>query len=54
LRLRIVTVQPGDTIETMAYRMAGVDKPVERFRILNGLDAHATLKPRDRVKIVVD
>jgi len=27
---------------------------VERFRILNGLDAHAQVKARDRVKIVVD
>jgi predicted Zn-dependent protease len=34
--------------------MAGVDHPVERFRVLNGLDAHAQIKARDRVKIVVD
>jgi predicted Zn-dependent protease len=34
--------------------MAGLDRPVERFRILNGLDARAQVKARDRVKIVVD
>jgi predicted Zn-dependent protease len=34
--------------------MAAVDRPADRFRILNGLDAHAQIKVRDRVKIVVD
>jgi predicted Zn-dependent protease len=34
--------------------MAGLDRPVERFRVLNGLDAHTQIKARDRVKIVVD
>jgi predicted Zn-dependent protease len=34
--------------------MAGVDHPMERFRALNGLDAHAQVKVRDSVKIVVD
>ena len=54
LRIRIITVQPGDTVESLAHRMSGVDRPVERFRLLNGLDAHAQVKVRDRVKIVVD
>jgi predicted Zn-dependent protease len=34
--------------------MAGVDHPVERFRVLNGLDSKAQVTVRDRVKIVVD
>jgi predicted Zn-dependent protease len=38
----------------MSHRMAGVDHPIERFRVLNGLDARAQIKARDRVKIVVD
>ena len=54
LRLKIVTVQPGDTVESLSHRMQGIDRPQERFRILNGLDARASVKPRDRVKIVVD
>jgi len=54
LRLKIITVQPGDTVESLSHRMAGVDRPAERFRLLNGLDAHSQVKPRDRVKIVVD
>jgi predicted Zn-dependent protease len=54
LRVKVITVQPGDTVESLAHRMAGVDHPVERFRVLNGLDAHAQIKVRDRVKVVVD
>ena len=36
------------------FASTGVDRPTERFRILNGLDQHAQIEPRDRVKIVVD
>ena len=54
LRIKVITVQPGDTVESLSHRMAGVDHPTERFRVLNGLDARAQVKVRDRVKIVVD
>jgi predicted Zn-dependent protease len=54
LRIKVITVQPGDTVESLAHRMSGVDRPTERFRVLNGLDARAQVKVRDRVKIVVD
>jgi predicted Zn-dependent protease len=54
LRIKVISVQPGDTVESLSHRMAGVDRPAERFRVLNGLDAHAQVKPRDLVKIVVD
>jgi len=54
LRIKVITVQPGDTVESLSHRMDGVDHPAERFRVLNGLDAHAQVKVRDRVKIVVD
>jgi predicted Zn-dependent protease len=54
LRIKVITVQPGDTVESLSHRMAGVDHPAERFRILNGLEAHAQVKVRDLVKIVVD
>ena len=54
LRIKVITVQPGDTVESLSHRMSGVDRPAERFRILNGLDAQAQVKARDRVKIVVD
>jgi predicted Zn-dependent protease len=34
--------------------MAYADRQVERFRVLNGLDATDKLKPGDLVKIVVE
>ena len=54
LRIKVITVQPGDTVDSLSHRMSGVDRPTERFRALNGLDARAQVKVRDRVKIVVD
>ncbi|WP_213772068.1 M48 family metalloprotease [Bradyrhizobium sp. dw_78] len=54
LRIKVITVQPGDTVESLSHRMTGVDRPVDRFRVLNGLDDHTQVKVRDRVKIVVD
>jgi predicted Zn-dependent protease len=54
LRIKIITAQPGDTVESLSHRMAAVDRPTERFRVLNGLDTHAQVKVRDLVKIVVD
>jgi predicted Zn-dependent protease len=54
LRIKVITVQPGDTVESLSHRMMGVDRPAERFRVLNGLEPHAQVKVRDRVKVVVD
>jgi predicted Zn-dependent protease len=54
LRIKVITAQPGDTVESLSHRMAGIDRPIERFRILNGLEVHAQVKARDRVKIVAD
>jgi predicted Zn-dependent protease len=54
LRIKVITVQPGDTVESLSHRMNGVDRPLERFRVLNGLENNASIKARDRVKIVVD
>jgi predicted Zn-dependent protease len=52
LRLRIVAVQPGETAEKLAKRMAVVDRPLERFLVLNGLTPGQALKAGDRVKLV--
>ena len=54
LRIRIVTVGEDDTVERMAARMAIHDRPVERFRIINGLTAGDRVKPGDQVKIVTE
>ncbi|HEV2956718.1 MAG TPA: M48 family metalloprotease [Xanthobacteraceae bacterium] len=52
LRLRVVTVQPGDTPAKFARRMAAVDRPLERFLVLNGLSDGQALKAGDRVKLI--
>jgi predicted Zn-dependent protease len=54
LRLQIVTVGPGDTVEKLATRMAVTDRQVERFRVLNGLEPGERLKSGSEVKIVVE
>jgi predicted Zn-dependent protease len=54
LRLRIVTVTTGDTVEKLAGKMAVADRALDRFRVLNGLDPGDKLKPGSEVKIVVE
>jgi predicted Zn-dependent protease len=54
LRLRIVTVKPGDTVEKLAERMEIPDRRLERFLVLNGLDPGDKLQPGSEVKIVAD
>jgi len=54
LRLQVVTVAPGDTVEKLATRMAVADRQVERFRTLNGLEAGERVRPGSEVKIVVE
>jgi predicted Zn-dependent protease len=54
LRLKVVTVAPGDTLERLASRMAVTDRPTERLRVLNGLAPGQGLKAGDRIKIVVE
>jgi predicted Zn-dependent protease len=54
LRIKVVTVAADDTVESLAGRMAITDRPVERFRVLNGLAPTDRIKPGDAVKVVVE
>jgi predicted Zn-dependent protease len=54
LRVKVVTVAAGDTIERLASHMATLDRALERFLMINGLDPGEALKPGDKVKIVVE
>ncbi|MDI3469234.1 MAG: putative Zn-dependent protease [Pseudolabrys sp.] len=54
LRIKIVTVGPTDTINTLAARMDVGDKKRERFLVLNGLQPGETLTPGSQVKIIVE
>jgi predicted Zn-dependent protease len=54
LRLKVVSVSPGDTPEHLARQMTVADRPLERFLVINGLEPGETLKAGDKVKIVVE
>lgn len=49
----VVTVRQGDTMQSLAARMAYRDFQLDRFLSLNGLPAQARLTPGQRVKLVV-
>jgi predicted Zn-dependent protease len=51
--MHIETVRPGDTVQSLASRMAYRDFRLERFLSLNGLVPNATLTPGQKVKLVV-
>ena len=54
LRIRVVTVGAGDTVDSLARRMAFDTAQAARFRMLNGLAPDASLRPGQRVKIIAD
>jgi len=49
----VVTVRPGDTVQSLASRMAYRDFKVDRFLSLNGLAPNSPLAPGQKVKLVV-
>ena len=49
----VATVRPGDTIEGLAARMALPEQKLEWFKVLNAIDDGVTLRPGDKVKLVV-
>ena len=51
-RIDVVTVKPGDTVETLARRMAPPYNRVQSVRALNGLPDRA-LQPGEELKIIV-
>jgi predicted Zn-dependent protease len=50
LRIRILTVQPTDTVASLAARM----RAQETFRLINGLASSANLSAGTKVKIITD
>jgi predicted Zn-dependent protease len=51
-RIKVVTVRSGDTVQSMAARMAVKDFAVERFCLLNNLSPNSKLSLGDQVKVV--
>lgn len=54
LRLKIVRVKPGDTVERLAEQMSGVERKADLFRVINGLASGEAPEPGRAVKIVTD
>lgn len=52
-RVKVVRVAPGDTVASLAARMAYSDDQLSRFTILNGITANSRLAPGSRVKLIV-
>ncbi|WP_132073926.1 M48 family metalloprotease [Sinorhizobium americanum] len=52
LRIRVVTVRPGDTSATLAARMMGTDRKLDLFRLINAMQVTSTVRPGDKVKII--
>jgi predicted Zn-dependent protease len=51
--IHVVTVRPGDTVQSLAGRMAYRTFQLDRFLSLNGLAANTRLVPGQKVKLVV-
>lgn len=54
LRIRVVTVKPGQTTGSIAAMMVGVDRKLDLFRVLNALSPGASVSAGDKVKIITD
>jgi predicted Zn-dependent protease len=51
--IHVISVGPGDTVQSLASRMAYRDFKLERFLSLNGLQANSRLAPGQKIKLVV-
>ncbi len=54
LRIRVRTVRSGETVQSLANQMRGVDRKVELFRLINALSAGESVSAGDKVKVITD
>ncbi|MGB3901168.1 MAG: M48 family metalloprotease [Mesorhizobium sp.] len=54
LHIRVVTVQPGQTVGSLSAMMTGVDRKLDLFLVLNAMSPGASVSAGDKVKIVTD
>lgn len=52
-KVSVVTVRKGDTLQSLAGRMAYADHQIDRFLVLNGLSSTAQPVPGQKVKLIV-
>lgn len=48
----MVNARAGDTVQSLASRMAYSDAPLDRFLVLNGLTATSRIEPGQKVKLI--
>ena len=53
-RIRVITVQPGDTLESLSRRMASDERRQDLLLALNNLEKPVTLAPGTQLKLVVN
>ncbi|HQV02930.1 MULTISPECIES: M48 family metalloprotease [unclassified Novosphingobium] len=51
-KLTVITAKKGDTVQSLASRMAYTDAPLDRFLVLNGLNASSKITAGQRLKLV--
>ena len=51
-KVTVITAKRGDTVRSLASRMAYTDAPLERFVVLNGLTVNSTITAGQRVKLI--
>jgi len=54
LRIVIVTSEPGDTAEALGSKMGVLDRPLEHFELINGLQQAGPLPVGEHYKIVTE
>ncbi len=51
-KLTVVAARAGDTVQSLASRMAYTDAPLDRFLVLNGLSASSRVEVGQKVKLI--
>lgn len=51
-KLTVITARAGDTVQSLASRMAYADAPLDRFLVLNGLTASSQIGAGQKVKLI--
>lgn len=54
LKISVISAGPGDTPDSLSAQMTTPNRPLEYFKLLNGLDENEALAPGERYKIVTE
>jgi predicted Zn-dependent protease len=54
LKISVISAAPGDSVESLARQMMTPNRPLEYFRLLNGLDESEHVVAGERYKIVTE